>query len=147
MINKKEQRELRKEVEQARQRIMNRIILENPSISLAELNEQVYEEMVNPVFDVQVNEIVFADDMDEIDRRNINKIIEARQEEVVQEPKRRNSRAKAVVCLTTGKTFASIKEAAAYYGMKTGSGISKCCKGQQKTSGKHNGQKLVWQFV
>lgn len=144
-----EQRELEKEVEMAKQRIMNRIILENPRISYEDLMAQVYEEMVNPVFEDEtsvfiepVRELTFAEDMDEIDRRNFQSEMPE-----PQMPQQRNSRSKAVVCITTGKAFASIKEAAAYYGMKSGSGISKCCKGTQRSSGKHNGQKLVWKFL
>ncbi len=70
------------------------------------------------------------------------------EEEVVEEkPQRRNSRAKAVVCITTGLIFESIKEAAEYYGIKTSNSISKCCNGKQKSAGKYNGQKLIWQFA
>jgi regulator of replication initiation timing len=61
--------------------------------------------------------------------------------------KKHNSRSKAVICVTTGMTFDSIKEAAEYYGMKSANGISKCCNGKQKSAGKHNGQKLEWQFA
>lgn len=66
---------------------------------------------------------------------------------VVEKPQPRNSRAKAVICITTGLTFDSIKEAADYYGIKTSNSISKCCNGKQKSAGKHNGQKLEWQFA
>lgn len=66
---------------------------------------------------------------------------------VVEKPQPHNSRAKAVICITTGLTFDSIKEAAEYYGIKTSNSISKCCNGKQKSAGKHNGQKLEWQFA
>lgn len=57
------------------------------------------------------------------------------------------SGAKAVICITTGKIFTSLKEAAEFYGIKSSYSITKCCKGIQKSAGKHNGQKLEWQYA
>lgn len=59
----------------------------------------------------------------------------------------KKSGARKVICITTGLTFDSMKQAAEFYGLKSASGISKCCKGDQKTSGTYNGKKLVWQFA
>lgn len=67
---------------------------------------------------------------------------------VIERPQaQRKTRAKAVICITTGLTFDSIKEAAEYYDIKTSNSISKCCNGKQKSAGKYDGQKLEWQFA
>ena len=56
---------------------------------------------------------------------------------------------KKVVCVTTGKEFNSIKDAAIYYGLKNGTHITNCCKGKRKSAGKHpqTGEKLVWRYL
>lgn len=58
-----------------------------------------------------------------------------------------NSLSKAVICLTTGEIFGSAREAAKHYGLDY-STICKCCRGQNKSCGKHNesGEKLRWAF-
>lgn len=54
--------------------------------------------------------------------------------------------ARSVVCITTGEKFVSLLEAAKKYGL-TYSNISSCCAGRLKSSGKLNGEKLVWRYV
>lgn len=54
---------------------------------------------------------------------------------------------KPVRCVTTGKEFNSIKEAALYYNIKSDSKICNCCKKQQKYAGKFNGKRLVWEYI
>ena len=51
-----------------------------------------------------------------------------------------------VICLTTGKTFNSIKEAEHYYNLSK-SGISNCCRGVVKSAGKLNGVWLKWMYL
>ena len=58
-----------------------------------------------------------------------------------------NPRAKSVICLTTGKIFHTAKEGADYYGIKRGSKICSCCRGESKTSGKYKEKKLIWRFI
>ena len=58
-----------------------------------------------------------------------------------------NARAKAVICITTGRIFFTAKEAAQYYNIKGKSDISKCCKGTRKSCGNLNGQPLKWRYV
>lgn len=58
-----------------------------------------------------------------------------------------NPRAKSVICLTTSKIFHTAKEGADYYGIKRGSQICSCCRGESKTSGKYKGEKLIWRFI
>lgn len=55
---------------------------------------------------------------------------------------------KRIRCLTTGEVFNSIIEAAEKYNVHP-SGITHCCKGQQKTAGKCliNNEPLKWEYV
>ena len=54
---------------------------------------------------------------------------------------------KKVICITTGKMFNSIKEAAIYYNV-AGNTISFCCKGTRKSAGKlPNGTPLQWKYL
>ena len=68
------------------------------------------------------------------------------------ESKRKMSEAKAknkkaVMCITTGKTFDSMKEASDHYKVAK-SNIIKCCKGKLKHAGKlPDGTKLQWRYV
>ena len=56
-------------------------------------------------------------------------------------------KAKKVMCITTGKTFDTVKEAGEYYKCKA-SHISACCKGKRKTAGKlEEGTKLEWKYI
>ncbi len=54
--------------------------------------------------------------------------------------------ANSVICLTTKRIFFTVKDAAAYYNVHHGN-ISKCCRGERKTTGKYGGQKLVWKYL
>ena len=60
----------------------------------------------------------------------------------------KNPRSRKVQCITTGKVFNYIKEAAEYYNIDKHS-ISDCCKGKYKSAGKHpdTGEKLVWKYL
>lgn len=62
--------------------------------------------------------------------------------------RRSKSKSKKVVCINTGKTFNSIKEATEWCNLK-GQGIIHQIKGKQKTAGKHpvTGEKLVWRYL
>lgn len=54
---------------------------------------------------------------------------------------------RAVICITTGLKFKSIKEAALYYKINVDS-IWACCKGRAKSGGKlQDGTKLVWRYL
>lgn len=55
------------------------------------------------------------------------------------------SQKKSVICINTGEIFTSIKEASFYY---RASQISKCCRGEQESSGKHpiTKEKLLWKY-
>ena len=69
-----------------------------------------------------------------------------RQSEKIKGSKHPNSR--KVQCITTGKKFNFIKEAAEYYSINKDS-ISNCCRGKSKSAGKHpdTGEKLVWKYL
>ena len=150
------QAELQAEIDQAKSDIISRITDMIELVDVKDITMLVKNEMLNPGSldaylaekaghiipqDASVNDIHYLDDMDEIDRRNVNRIVEAR----IEEPS--HSRSKRVICVTTGMAFDSIKAAAEYYGMKSANGISKCCNGKAKSAGKLNGQKLVWKFA
>lgn len=55
-------------------------------------------------------------------------------------------RAKAVICITTGKIFDTAVEGAECYNCNR-CHISSCCKGKRKSAGKLNGIKLVWRYL
>ena len=59
-----------------------------------------------------------------------------------------NKHSKPVRCITTGEIFANAREGAEYYNADT-SRIHKCCKGKEKSSGKHpvTGEKLWRDYV
>ena len=57
-----------------------------------------------------------------------------------------HSKTKPVICLTTKRIFHTIEDGAKCYGVIS-SNIIKCCKGKHKSSGKLNGQKLVWRYL
>lgn len=80
-----------------------------------------------------------------------NKITRERHRKIVSECGKKNVQKiihkRKVKCITTGKVFNSIKEASKYYNIEE-TGISRCCKGEFKTSGKlPNGTKLVWEYI
>jgi len=51
-----------------------------------------------------------------------------------------------IICTTTNKKFNSIEEANRFYDIKAGA-ISRCCKGERKSAGKLNNNKLVWKYL
>ena len=55
---------------------------------------------------------------------------------------------KAIVCLTTGETFKSQKEACIKYNIGSGN-LWMCCNHKKQSAGKHpiNGEKLVWVYA
>ena len=55
---------------------------------------------------------------------------------------------KKVICLNNNKIFNSQLEAANYAGLKNSTPISRCCRGERKTAGKHpiSGERLTWKF-
>ena len=55
-------------------------------------------------------------------------------------------RAKAVICITTGRIFHTAKEGAKYYGIISNN-ITNCCKSKLKSAGKYQGKKLVWRYL
>lgn len=61
----------------------------------------------------------------------------------------KNSNAKAVKNLETGKIFTTIKEASLWAGLKSVSSIGQCCRGKQNSAGKHpeTGESLHWVFI
>lgn len=53
-----------------------------------------------------------------------------------------------VICITTGETFDTITEGAAFYNIKTFNHITSCCRGKRKSCGKlPNGTKLQWAYL
>ena len=58
-----------------------------------------------------------------------------------------NHKSKKVICVTTGKSFNTLTEASEFYNICI-SGITLCCNGTYKTSGKlSNGKRLVWEYI
>lgn len=53
----------------------------------------------------------------------------------------------SVICITTKMIFKSMTEASEYYGIKGIAHLCQCCKGERKSCGKYNGQKLVWRYL
>lgn len=59
-----------------------------------------------------------------------------------------NGHAKRVRCITTNKIFDTVTEAQLFYGLKSASNISRCCRGGGKSAGKlKDGTKLEWEYV
>lgn len=58
-----------------------------------------------------------------------------------------SSTARKVICLTTNEVFDTGKEASLHYGLAR-SNVNHCCRGEQKTAGKHprTGERLKWMF-
>lgn len=56
---------------------------------------------------------------------------------------------KPVICINTQKVFSTITSASKEYSIKSDETISRCCKGKQKSAGKHpeTGEKLVWMYL
>ena len=59
----------------------------------------------------------------------------------------KNKGCRKVICLTTGEIFDYIKQAAIKYNIDN-SGITKCCKGEKKSNGKHpiTKESLKWAY-
>lgn len=55
---------------------------------------------------------------------------------------------KRVLCITTNEEFESASAAARYYNIPQPN-ISKCCRGERKSAGKHpeTGEKMIWKFA
>ena len=60
---------------------------------------------------------------------------------------RKNPKFKPIICITTGRCFNTLKEAADYCNIKSKSNIGSCCRGEIAFSGQLNGEKLVWRFI
>ena len=62
--------------------------------------------------------------------------------------KSNNPRARKIRCITTNEIFNSMVEAKEKYNV-CHQGISKCCKKERRTAGKHTitGEKLKWEYV
>ena len=58
----------------------------------------------------------------------------------------KNPMAKKVMCVTTGETFNTIKDASDHYNVSI-SGISLCCNIKRKSAGKLNGVRLQWKYL
>lgn len=56
-----------------------------------------------------------------------------------------NPLAVKIICLTTNEIFNSIADATRKYNVH-GVNISKCCKGQRRSAGKLNGEKMKWAY-
>ena len=58
-------------------------------------------------------------------------------------------KSRKVLCITTGRRFNTIKEAAEYYYIDSYINIIKCCKEKRKSAGKHpvTGEKLIWKYI
>lgn len=61
----------------------------------------------------------------------------------------RPGRGRLVRCINTNQIFYSMIEAAKWAGLKSNSSIKDCCKGRNKTAGKHpeTGERLHWEYV
>ena len=59
-----------------------------------------------------------------------------------------NPTARKIKCITTGEIFECILDAERKYNIEHSS-IIKCCRGKQKSAGKHpvTGEKLVWEYI
>lgn len=53
---------------------------------------------------------------------------------------------KEIICLTTNRTFVSIKEASIFYNIPD-TNIINCCKHRYTYAGKFNGEKMVWMYL
>ena len=58
----------------------------------------------------------------------------------------KHPKSKSCICLTTGFTFGSTREAGRYYDIDYRS-IGSCCRGKYKSAGKFNGIKLQWKYI
>lgn len=63
-------------------------------------------------------------------------------------PKCHEATKKSVICINTGEIFESQIMAAKFAGLKNSTPISRCCRGERKTAGKHpiTKERLKWCF-
>ena len=61
----------------------------------------------------------------------------------------KHPKAHKVQCITTGRKFKTIKEAAEHYFINSHANIIMCCQGKRKSAGKHpiTGEKLIWKYI
>ena len=160
MMSKKDMVALKLEMEFMEAVIADRLKREYPGIDEDLLAYLVKDYMANPADITSIPEVrskefwqlveleVADSEMDGYVEFSKNFIIDKKpQVKKAAKKATKKSGARKVICKTTGKVFDSMKQAAEFYGLKSASGISKCCKGNQKTSGTYNGKKLVWQFA
>lgn len=59
-----------------------------------------------------------------------------------------NPNSKKVICTNTGQVFDTILDAAKWCGLKRAGDIGQCCKGKNKSAGKHpiTGERLHWKY-
>lgn len=71
-----------------------------------------------------------------------------RNKRVSENNKGKNPNIRKVICVTTGEIFDCIKDAEEKYGVAN-QNITACCRGRQKSAGKHpiTKEKLVWEYV
>ena len=83
----------------------------------------------------------------ELTKEHRNKISKTRKEKGLSKGSK-NPKAHKVKCVTTGKEFSCIKEAAEYYSINKKC-ITMCCRDKIKSAGKHptTGEKLVWKYI
>ena len=69
--------------------------------------------------------------------------------EEIEKDRGKHRNRKAVKCLNTGHIFNNLDEAATWSGLKTGTSISRCCRGINKTAGIHpiTKEPCKWVFV
>ena len=53
---------------------------------------------------------------------------------------------KSVKCIITGEIFECIQDASKKYNVSQ-TGITQCCRGQHKSAGKLDENKLIWQYA
>ena len=122
----------------------------------------LYEVKLHNVFDVAVNQAFFNKSkqttkafdtggttayFSKTHRENLSKAAKGKRK-----PHYRNGgnpAAKKVECVTTGKVFNTIKQAAEYYGIKSSSNVSRACRGAIPSSGKNKetGESLKWRYI
>ena len=66
----------------------------------------------------------------------------------ISKSRKNNPNKRKIICVTTGETFEFIADGARKYNINS-SDISKCCKGKQKSAGKHpiTKEKMIWKYL
>lgn len=76
------------------------------------------------------------------------KMSEAQLKRFAEKPNTIKYHTRKVLCVTTGKVFESVKDAAKYYYISAPSDISQVCKKKRKSAGKDKlGNRLVWEYL